>query len=160
MDKLGNCVGCERIQGISEFIQNHQQYAMVKHHLNRLIQQCPLLMLLFAQTVRLQLSLSPSPLSHLPSSICLSLPPSLFFVLSLHLSPSFPSLPHSPLLSPSLPHSATLPVFMLVKTLFRWIFGHPLSPVSPGTPSLLLTCTRGRERTDHLLSLLSRKEGI
>ena len=47
VDEAGNCVRCERIQGISEFVQNHQQYAMVKHHLNRLIQH-PSLMLLFA----------------------------------------------------------------------------------------------------------------
>ena len=35
VDEAGNCVRCERIQGISEFVQNHQQYAMIKHHLNR-----------------------------------------------------------------------------------------------------------------------------
>ena len=39
VDEGGNCVRCEGIQGISEFVQNHQQYAMVKHHLNRLNDQ-------------------------------------------------------------------------------------------------------------------------
>ena len=90
----------------------------------------------------------------LPHSFSTSLPPS--FLLS------FPFLPYSPLTHPlpSPVFSTFHPLaFMLVKTLFRWIFGQPLFPVSQGTPSLLLTCTRGRERTDHLLSLLSHKEG-
>ena len=37
VDEAGNCVRCNKIDGISEFVQNNQQYAMVKHHLNKYV---------------------------------------------------------------------------------------------------------------------------
>ena len=35
MDDDGKCVRCEGVEGLRGFVKDHQQYAMIKHHLSR-----------------------------------------------------------------------------------------------------------------------------
>ena len=52
VDEAGACVRCSEIQEISEFVQNNQQYAMMKHYLNRC---CTIVIVLFVPQLHFKL---------------------------------------------------------------------------------------------------------
>ena len=35
VDEGGRCVRCDDVEGVKGFVKDHQQYAMIKHHLSR-----------------------------------------------------------------------------------------------------------------------------
>jgi len=35
VDEGGRCVRCDDVEGVRGFVKDHQQYAMIKHHLSR-----------------------------------------------------------------------------------------------------------------------------